>query len=77
MMTNEELMEIYEAMVHQQKLLLDTKIQVESLKAMMFEHRPAFTEAFAQQVSKIMQTPQIQQMQSQIAELETKLGGPR
>jgi hypothetical protein len=76
-MTNEDLMEIYEAMVYQQKLLLDIKIQVESLKAMMFEHRPAFTEAFAEQVSKIVHTPQIQQMQSQIAELEAKLGLPR
>ncbi|HYH00112.1 MAG TPA: hypothetical protein VD837_13340 [Terriglobales bacterium] len=69
----ENLSEIYEAMVHQQKLLLDLKIQIESLKAMMFEHRPAFTEAFAQQVNAILQKPEIQHMQAQIADLEASL----
>ncbi|HET8666658.1 MAG TPA: hypothetical protein VFM10_01690 [Terriglobales bacterium] len=72
-MNNDNLYEIYETMVHQQKLLLDVKIQVESLKAMMFEHRPAFTDAFAQQVNRILQTPQIQGMQAQIAQLEAGL----
>jgi len=69
-MENQDMLEIFETMVHQQKLLLDVKIQVESLKAMMFEHRPAFTESFTEQVKKILETPQIQQMQSQIAQLE-------
>lgn len=72
-MNDDNLYEIYETMVHQQKLLLDVKIQVESLKAMMFEHRPAFTDAFAQQVNRILQTPQIQGMQAQIAQLEAGL----
>lgn len=74
---DENLAEIFETMVHQQKLLLDVKIQVESLKAMMFEHRPAFTEAFAQQVTNILNKPEIQQMQAQIKELETNLKGIR
>lgn len=72
-MTNQDFFEIYEALLYQQKLLLDVKIQVESLKAMMFEHRPAFTDAFAQQVAKIQQSAPIQQFQSQIAELEANL----
>ncbi|HYG97982.1 MAG TPA: hypothetical protein VD837_02550 [Terriglobales bacterium] len=67
---DENLMEVYETMLHQQRLLLDVKIQVEALKAMMFEHRPAFTEAFAQQVNSILQKPEIQQMQAQIADLD-------
>lgn len=70
---DENFAEILETMVHQQKLLLDVKIQVESLKAMMFEHRPAFTEAFAQQVNNILEKPEIQQMQAQIAELDETL----
>lgn len=73
----ENLAEIYETMVHQQKLLLDLKIQIESLKSMMFEHRPAFTEAFAQQVSNILQKPEIQQMRAQIADLESNLDRAR
>lgn len=70
---DENFAEILETMVHQQKLLLDVKIQVESLKAMMFEHRPAFTEAFAQQVNNLLEKPEIQQMQAQIAELDATL----
>jgi hypothetical protein len=72
-MNDQDMMEIYETMVHQEKMLLELKIQVESLKAMMFEHRPAFTDAFAQQVSKIMQSPGIQQLEQQIAQLEAGL----
>jgi hypothetical protein len=69
-MNDQDMIEIYETMVHQEKMLLELKIQVESLKAMMFEHRPAFTDAFAQQVSKIMQSPAIQELQQQIAQLQ-------
>ncbi len=76
-MNDSELFEIYETMLYQQKLLLDVKVQIESLKAMMFEHRPAFTEAFAQQVDKIVQTPEIQQFRAQIAELEASLNKMR
>lgn len=74
---DENLHEIYEAMIYQQKLLLDVKIQIEALKAMMFEHRPAFTEAFAQQVNKIAQSAPIERLQSQIANLERTLQSPR
>lgn len=70
---NDELFDIYETMLHQQKLLLDLKVQIESLKAMMFEHRPAFTEAFAEQVDKILETPEIQDFRTQIAELQASL----
>lgn len=70
---DENLLEIYETMMHQQKVLLDVKIQIEALKAMMFEHRPAFTDAFAQQVNNILQKPEIQQMQAQIAEVDESL----
>jgi isochorismate synthase EntC len=72
-MNDQDKMEVYETMIHQEKMLLELKIQVESLKAMMFEHRPAFTDAFAQQVSKIMQTPGIQHLREQIASLEAGL----
>jgi X-X-X-Leu-X-X-Gly heptad repeat protein len=76
-MNEQDMQEIYETMLHQEKLLLELKIQIESLKSMMFEHRPAFTEAFAQQVTKITQTPGIQQLQSQIAQLEAGLNRQR
>ncbi len=76
-MNEQDMMEIYETMVHQEKMLLELKIQVESLKAMMFEHRPAFTDAFARQVSKIMQSRGIQQLQQQIDQLEQGLKRPR
>lgn len=72
-MNDQDMMEIYETMVHQERMLLDLKIQIESLKAMMFDHRPAFTDAFAQQVSKIIQSPGIQQLERQISQLEAGL----
>lgn len=38
---------LYETLLEQQKMLRDVKLQIESLKAMMFTHRPQFVDDFA------------------------------
>jgi hypothetical protein len=61
---------IFGALVEQTKAIRDLKIQVESLKQMIFEHRPAFIPAFEEQVRKTSATPSVQQLDSTIGQLE-------
>jgi len=56
--------------VEQTKAIRDLKIQVESLKQMMFEHRPAFIPAYDEQVAKTSATPSVQQLDATISQLE-------
>ena len=49
--------------------LRDVKLQVESLKTMMFEHRPAFVETFNQITVRVAQSESITELDRQIAEL--------
>ncbi len=56
--------------MEQTKAIRDLKIQVESLKQMMFEHRPAFVPAFEEQVHKTSATPSVQQLDATISQLE-------
>lgn len=50
--------------------LRDVKLQVESLKTMMFEHRPAFVETFNQITVRVAQSESIVELGRQIAELQ-------
>ena len=50
--------------------LRDVKLQVESLKTMMFEHRPAFVETFNQITVRVAQSETIIELDRQIAELQ-------
>jgi hypothetical protein len=64
---------IFESLLEQTKALRDVKIQVESLKQMMFEHRPAFIPTFEEQVSKIAASPNVQQLDLLIERLQDAL----
>jgi hypothetical protein len=64
---------IFETLLEQTKAIRDVKVQTESLKQMMFEHRPAFVPAFAEQVEKISSTPAVQQLDSFVGRLERAL----
>ena len=68
---------LFETLLEQQKAIRDVKIQVESLKAMMFEHRPQFREPFAQQVSRISGSEGLQKLDLASARLEDTIGALR
>lgn len=55
--------------------LRDVKIQVESLKTMMFEHRPAFVETFNQITARVSHSEAIVELDRQIAELQKVVSG--
>jgi hypothetical protein len=64
---------IFESLLEQTKAVRDIKIQVESLKQMMFEHRPAFVPTFAEQVQKFSASPHVQQLDLLIERLQNAL----
>ncbi len=70
MTDNEALTQIFEAIAEQAKAIRDVKIQAESLKQMMFEHRPQFVPAFAEQVKKVTASSGVRQLDSFIAALQ-------
>jgi hypothetical protein len=53
----------------------DVKLQVESLKTMMFEHRPAFVETYKEITGRVAQLEAIRALDAKIAELEKHLEG--
>ncbi len=55
------------------KTLRDVKLQVESLKTMMFEHRPAFVETYGQIEARLAKSEAIRALDAKIAELEKAL----
>jgi hypothetical protein len=65
---------LYELLIDQQKSLRDVMLQVESLKAMMFEHRPPFVEAHAAQVARVSASDIIQAYDQRISALQEHLG---
>jgi hypothetical protein len=67
------LVPLFVALLEQTKAVRDLKIQTESLKQMMFEHRPAFIPAFEEQVQKISSSPALKQLDSLISQLEQGL----
>jgi DNA polymerase III delta subunit len=70
MAENEALATILEALLEQTRAIRDVKVQIESLKQMMFEHRPAFVPTFEEQVIKVNSSPALQHLDEMIARLE-------
>lgn len=68
---------IFEALLEQTRAVRDVKVQTESLKQMIFEHRPAFAPTFAEHVRKVTSSPQLQQLDALIGRLEQALRGLR
>ena len=64
---------ILEALVEQTRAIRDVKIQTESLKQMMFEHRPAFVPAFEEQLKKAEASGQVKHLEILIQSLEREL----
>ena len=62
---------LYETLLEQQKSLRDVKLQIESLKSMMFTHRPQFVEEFAKHEEIVAAREVFKTMDAQIAHLET------
>jgi hypothetical protein len=65
--------DIMEALLEQSRAIRDVKIQAESLKRMMLEHRPAFVPTFAEKVRQAAATPAMQELDSMIQRLETAI----
>ncbi len=65
---NSEVISLYKA-------VRDVKLQVESLKTMMFEHRPAFVETYNEITKRVAQSEGIRELDRRIADLEKTLGG--
>lgn len=61
---------LYETLVGQQKMLRDVKLQIESLKSMMFTHRPQFVEEFAKHEEMVRERETFAAMDREIAGLE-------
>jgi hypothetical protein len=61
---------LYETLVDQQKSLRDIKLQIESLKSMMFTHRPQFVEEFAKHEEIVGARELFRTMDAQLAQLE-------
>jgi hypothetical protein len=70
---NDFISTMLEALLEQTKAIRDVKIQSESLKNMMFEHRPAFVPAFEEQVKKATASPALRELDSMITRLESAL----
>ena len=65
---NSEVISLYKA-------IRDVKLQVESLKTMMFEHRPAFIETYNEITKRVAQSEAIRGLDQRIVELEKGVGG--
>lgn len=61
---------LYETLLEQQRMLRDVKLQIESLKSMMFTHRPQFVEEFAKHEEIVGAREMFKTMDTQIAQLE-------
>jgi len=70
MAENDAIATIFESLLEQTRAIRDVKIQAESLKQMMFEHRPAFVASFEEQVRKISTSPNLQELDFLIGRLE-------
>lgn len=70
---NDAITTILEALLEQTRAIRDVKIQVESLKRMMFEHRPAFIPSFEEQVRKVTESGKVRELESLITRLEAAI----
>jgi hypothetical protein len=71
------LITLFETLLEQQKAIYDVKLQVESLKEMMFEHRPQFREPFAQQAARISGSESVRKLELGAARLEDTISALR
>lgn len=67
---NPNLTALYELLLDQQKSLRYLTLQIEGLKAMMFEHKPPFIQAHAAQVERLTYSAQIRALDQRIALVE-------
>jgi hypothetical protein len=72
-MTDGELRDIYEIVLEQHRAIRNLKVEVESLKKMMFDHRPEFIPTFDENVKLIAETPQVKNVDDMISQLEAAL----
>ena len=75
MAENNAITTILEALLEQTRAIRDVKVQTESLKQMMLEHRPAFIPSFEEQVKKANASPAVQHLDSMISRLEEAVRG--
>ena len=75
-MTDPELLEVYEVLLAQQTAIRNLKVELEALKKMMFDHRPAFIPTFDENVKSIAETPQVRNVDEMISRLEQALKQP-
>ncbi len=61
---------LYELLLDQQKSLRYLTLQIEGLKAMMFEHKPPFIQAHAAQVERLTDSSAIRAFDQRIALVE-------
>ncbi len=62
---------IMEALLEQTRAIRDVKIQVESLKQMMFTHRPAFVPTFEEKVKEVTAGGTLERLDGLMATLES------
>ena len=62
---------IYQLLIDQQKSIRHLTLQVEGLKAMMFEHKPPFIEAHAAQVARLSQSDMTRASDQRIVLIES------
>lgn len=65
--------ELYEMLLDQYRQLRDLKANIEALKSMMFEHRPAFVPAFQQKLSEVADSHSLDHYTAAIRKLEDHL----
>jgi len=68
---------ILEALVEQTRAIRDVKIQVESLKQMMFAHRPAFVPTFDEKLKEIASGDTLERLDGLMASLESAVSKAR
>ena len=61
---------VYDLLLAQQKQIRELKLHLESLKRMMFEHRPPFVPAFEQQLGAVESSGALREIDDCIRRLE-------
>jgi len=73
MATDINIVALYETLLQQHKAIRDVKLEIESLKSMMFEHRPPFVEEFARHRDKVLGSTTLANIDGEITRLEHAL----
>ncbi len=70
-------LKLFEALLHQGEAIRELKLEVESLKNMFFEHRPAFVAAFAEHRAKLAKVQKVVLLDEQLAKLRAAIESQR